>query len=198
MSRIWLACAVSLLFSSTTGCITGRVAEASAKWRRPKPEVLTATSASSDERAPLAVVALEAECRVAPGDPEGGPGAAAYTLERAPGLAPDEERFLTGRGLEPTAAYHASKDPERAPWKGAPEAVLVGERDSEHGALFVKTPSGWSELPVRRFLHKKASRGHAVLATTVEAVALPFTIVADLATFPIQWFLAPWFPITPP
>lgn len=197
--RILLLSCLTLLFAGTTGCITGRVAEATSKWRRSTPERLTVTSSSLDEAgASLAVVALEAECRVAPGDPEGGPGARPYTLERSQAFSPDETRFLASKELDGVAVYRPGRDPERASPPGFPDTVLVGEKSGGDGAIYVRTSSGWAAVPVQRYLHRRATKGSKVAATVTEALLLPIAIPLDLATFPIQWLLAPWLPLTPP
>lgn len=199
MRKLLSVLAVFTLFSSTSGCITGHVADAASRVRRGHAERLTAVTRATDEGgSPYAVVALESECRVTPGDPEGGPGGAQYTLPRAAGLDPAEKRFCADQRLEPVAAYHAGAEPEHAAPPGFPDAVLLAETEGGDPALFLRVPGGWSALPVARYLHEKRSRGHPVAATIFEVAVVPFTFVADLATFPFQWFLAPWFPITPP
>ena len=56
----------------------------------------------------------------------------------------------------------------------------------------------WNELPVARYLHREAGGGHPIAAGITTGLLLPITFVLDVATAPFQWFLAPWFPITPP
>jgi hypothetical protein len=182
---------------STDGCVTGRFTAAAQKWRRPEPERITATSVALDEGGvPFAVVALEAECRVTPGDPEGGPGAQQYMLPRVAG--PDEKgaRFLAERGLEPVAAYEAPPGEETT--HGFPRKVLLAEDKDGNGGLFLETPMGWAPVHIARYVHVPAKSGHPVAATIAEVFVVPFTVVFDFATFPIQWFLAPWLPLTPP
>jgi hypothetical protein len=190
-------CAFSLLFFTTTGCITGRVAEMTGDWQRGHCEVLTATSAAvGTEGTPFAVVALENQCRIAPGDPEGGPGARSYTLSRVP-ATPDEDRFLEKQQISFVRAYRSSSLPEHEAPAGFPDSVLLGEKGGDP-RLFLKTPDGWSQLPVTRYVHESGSTGHPVLATIVAVVLVPPAMAIDLVTWPIQWwFIAPWFPLAP-
>lgn len=193
MRRFALFWAILGLFTITTGCITGQVTHAASKWRRARPEVVTATTAPLDGGGSYALTAVESECRVVSSNPEGGE-AACYALPRAARLDEDAAHFVDREKLEPVAAYRAG--PDGAP-KGQPDAAILASGPSRP-AIFLRTPSGWARFEVTRFVHRSASGGHPVLATAVEVVAIPFTMVADLATFPIQWFLVPWLPLTPP
>jgi hypothetical protein len=184
------------------GCLlTGRVATSSELIRRHEPEVLTATSSSADEAgAPFAVAALEAECRVTPGDPEGGPGPRSYKLVRAREPSPDEKRFLDGLGLSFVGAYRSATDdaPEHEVPAGFPQRVLLGETVDQDGRLFLETPGGWRPLVLNRYIHRERSEGNPGLSY-LELGLLPIAIALDLVTWPIQWFfIAPWFPLTPP
>ncbi|HZU98058.1 MAG TPA: hypothetical protein VFF73_15245 [Planctomycetota bacterium] len=180
------------LFAMSSGCMAvGRVSQLGGNLRRERAEVLTATSRVGEA---YAVVALEAECRVTPGDPEGGPGSVAYTLGRT-GVSAEEASFLEGRDLTPVAAYARGHDPVPS---GFPDAVILGENSDEKAGLFVRAGSGWREVPIGRYVHREAKPSHPVLATVTEVLLLPPALAFDLATFPIQCFLAPWFPILPP
>ncbi len=185
------------LVMSTNGCVTGRFTASAQKWKRAEPERLTATSVALDEGGvPFAVVALEAECRVTPGDPEGGPGAEQYRLPRVAGPDASGESFLSEHGLESVAAYAARPGEETT--HGFPAKVLLAEDGDGSPGLYLETPRGWASVGVARYVHAKASSGYPVLATVAEVLVVPFTMVFDLATFPVQWFLAPWLPLTPP
>ena len=187
---------VLALFSSTTGCITGRVAELNHSMSRTRGEVLTATSTTADERgAPYAVVAREAECRVTPGDPEGGPGAKSYLLARS-SPTDEEERFAKENGQTVVSAYRSGSDSEHAAPPGFPHAVVLAE-GGEGPRLYLERPGGWTPLGVKRYVHKAHERGRPVLAGITTGLLLPPAIVADLVTWPFQWMLAPWFPVAP-
>jgi hypothetical protein len=211
MHRIASVLVCSALVGITGGCITGRFTAAAQKWRRAEPERLTATSVGLDDAGvPYAVVALEEQCRVTPGDPEGGPGATQYALPRVASPNATEARFLAERSLEPVATYRAGSESlpgDRAPpgdgasgavAHGFPGAVLLAEDGEGRPALFLGTAAGWAPVPVGRYIHIRATKGHPVFATVAEVLLVPFTLAFDLATFPVQWLLAPWLPLTPP
>jgi hypothetical protein len=200
MRRFLSVLAAAALASSASGCAcTGHVADAAAKWRRPNNERLTATSSAKDPAGiPYGVVALEAECRITPEHPEGGAYAFGYTLLRAKGPEPDEQRFADGQKVDVIAVYHSGATPEHTSPFGFPESVLLGTGSDGEPALFLGTSGRWARVPVARFLHEEASRGHPVAATVFEVFVLPLALVTDLGTFPIQWMLESWLPLTPP
>jgi hypothetical protein len=169
----------------------GRVSQLGGHIRRERAEVLTATSRVGEA---FVVIALEAECRVTPPDVEGGPGSVPYTLARTP-VSADATSFLEDHGLTPIAAYARGRDPVP---EGFPDAAILGESGDGAAGMFLRVGGRWVEVSVGRYVHREAKAAHPVLATITEVLLVPPALVFDLATFPIQCFLAPWFPILPP
>lgn len=185
------------LLASSTGCMaTGHVAQYADDIGRARGERLTATCSTMGPSGALVdVTALEAECRVVPVDPEGGPSGVACILPRVKTLNAEENRIAASHGLL-VAAYRAGPEAGRAMPEGLPESVVLVE-DESRPAVFLRIPGGWTRRPCDRYLHTPAKEAHPVLAGFVRVALVPPALALDLATFPVQWMLLPWFPIMP-
>jgi hypothetical protein len=191
--RGWVLSLIMIVgVSASSGCATGRVAQLAEHVSRAQPERLTVTSlAVGDEGSPFGITAVEGYCRIAPNDPEGGPGAAHYVLDRRP-LDDDQVRLVHDARLELIAGYRADTPPP-----GFPDAVIVGLDRDDDPALYVRTPRGWIRQQTSRFDHDEAAPARPVLAGFMAVLFTPFTLAFDIATLPIQWLIAPVYPIVP-